>query len=126
MLRLFVVLLRLGAAAGWVMQPSHRVATVKTYNVIDAVEFMAKHLPKVNPQVAAKENSDELSDKLMARDYKDEIVKDGLSSVLYDSDGVIRAASFGRRIQIGAEDQNVYVGHGEMGNKRAKLAMLAH
>lgn len=101
------------------------VATVKNYNVNDAVEFMAKYLPQVNPQVATKEKADDLREKVTAQDYKDDIVKDGLSSVFYDSDGTIRAASFGRKLQIGAEDQDVYVGEGERENKLGKLAMLA-
>ena len=86
---------------------------------------MAKYLPEVNPQVATKEQADELRGKVTAQDYKDGVVKEGLSSVFYDSDGTIRAASFGRKILIGPEDQDVYVGQGEMGNKMGKLAMLA-
>ena len=99
------------------------VANVNGYNVDSAVEFAATYLPDVNPQVAA--SPDELRDKVRSPFWKDHIVEDGLSSVFYDSQGAIRAASFGRKMQIGAADQDVYVGQGEMGNKIGKLAMLA-
>ena len=88
-------------------------------NIDKVMAFVAEYLPKVSPLDPA-----ELRAKVTARAYKDNIMNDGLSSVLY-VDGVIRAASFGRRIQIGDDDQDVYVGESEAGNKMAKLQMFA-
>lgn len=113
------------AAAELAVASRNGVATVKKHNVDAAVEFMAKYLQKVNPQVATKDRADELREKVTAQDYKDDIVKDGLSSIFHDSDGTVRAASFGRKLQVGADDKDVYVGEGERGNKMGKLAMLA-
>ena len=101
------------------------VATIMKDNVNGAVEFMAKYLPAVNPEFATKEKADELRAKVTAQAYKNAIVNDGLSSVFYDSDGAIRAVSFGRKVTVGAEDVDVYIGEREMGTKMGKLAMLA-
>ena len=92
-------------------------------NIDQVMDFMAEYLPKVNPLVATG-GAAELRAKVTAQAYKDNIMADGLSSVLY-VDGVLRAAAFGRKIQIGEDDQDVYVGEGELGNKMAKLQMFA-
>lgn len=104
-------------------RPVTGIVVVNKCNVDRAVEFTAKYLPEINPQVAA--NPDELRDKVRSQYWKCQIVDDGLSSVFIDSDGAIRAASFVRKMQIGAEDQDVYVGQGETQNKMGKIAMLA-
>ena len=154
MCRLFAVFI-LDAVVGWVAQPTgvptasalptsrtaistgvvaeptmllssvDVVATITKDNVNGAVEFMAEYLPAVNPEFATKEKADELRAKVTAQAYKNAIVNDGLSSVFHDSDGAIRAVSFGRKVTVGAEDVDVYIGEREMGTKMGKLAMLA-
>ena len=109
------------------IEPSEKIRVMPIIadgvNIDQVMDFMAEYLPKVNPLVATG-GAAELRAKVTAQAYKDNIMADGLSSVLY-VDGVLRAAAFGRKIQIGEDDQDVYVGEGELGNKMAKLQMFA-